>query len=270
MLVVGNSRGELFTVEGGVARGPRGVEVEVPWSGVGIHYGPVIVSGGRVYKPGGELVGDFNLVLVPYGLYGDGYVQPRYGLFVEGERLLVVDLERWAVAKSLRCRGKWDYMPTYPFADEKSIYCTDGFVAYATPFGYGVSSAPCGLSYYVDVLNPGRAFVVDYEHGEDSLEMVAKVISLRGEYLDVVEMEFRKATAVEPLSAKPLYIYVEDGAGSYLVTESGRLPVERPFFISSRGVVVGDLLNGAVKLSCAPAYVHGRYYLCGGEVRELP
>ncbi|AAL65046.1 hypothetical protein [Pyrobaculum aerophilum] len=269
MLIVGNARGELFVVKNGIARGPKGVEIPVPWSDEGIHYGSVVLKGSRVYKPGGELVAEYNLSLVPYGLYGDGYVMPRYGLFVRGESLYIMDLRNWAVVRRAKCLGKWDYMPVYPFADEKSLYCTDGYIAYVTPVEYGVIPAPCGVSYYVDVLNPGRGIVVDYEYTEEGLSVLAKVVSLRGEYIDTVEMEFRGARAVEVLSSNPFAVYVEDDSGTYILTRGSRISVEKPFFLTRAGVVVADVLNGVEKLKCVPAHVHGNYYVCGEEVLEI-
>jgi len=72
MLYVGNSRGELYVVEGGRARG-LDLAAEVPWADDGIHYGGAVLRGGRLYKPDGSLSGMFNLVLIPYGLVGGVY-----------------------------------------------------------------------------------------------------------------------------------------------------------------------------------------------------
>lgn len=269
MLIVGNSRGELFVVKNGKAKGPGGLEIPVPWAEEGIHYGSVVLKGGRVYKPSGELVAEYNLSLIPYGLYGDGYLTPHYGLFVRQEALYIMDLEKWTVVRRVKCLGKWDYMPAYPFSDEKSLYCTDGYIAYVTPLKYGVVSAPCGVSYYVDVLNPGRGVVVDYDYTEEGVNIVAKVVSLSGEYIDTVVLEFKGARAVEVLSTDPLALYVEDESGAYILTRGSRRYVEKPFFLSRAGVVVADVLNGVVKLKCVPAYVHGTYYVCGDEVLEI-
>jgi hypothetical protein len=63
MLYVGNSRGELYVVERGKARG-LDLVAEVPWVDDGIHYGSAVLRGGRLYKPDGSLFGEFNLVLV--------------------------------------------------------------------------------------------------------------------------------------------------------------------------------------------------------------
>ena len=34
--------------------------------------------------------------------------------------------------------------------------------------------------------------------------------------------------------------------------------------------MVGDTLEGKLKLRCSPLYVHGDYYLCGDVVEKLP
>ena len=72
MLYVGNSSGELYVVEGGKAR-ELDLAAEVPRADSGINYGGAVLRGGRLYKPDGSLFGEFNLVLIPYGLVGGVY-----------------------------------------------------------------------------------------------------------------------------------------------------------------------------------------------------
>jgi hypothetical protein len=153
MLYVGNSRGELYVVEGGRARG-LDLAAEVPWADDGIHYGNAVLRGGRLYKPDESLFGEFNLVLIPYGLVGGVYEAPRYAVVVLGDEAKVIDLDSWRPVHEVRCLGKWDFTPVYPFADVKSLYCTDGFVVVATPGEYRLIPAPCGVSFHVDTLDP--------------------------------------------------------------------------------------------------------------------
>lgn len=267
MLIVGNSRGELWVVKNGVATGPEGRRVEVPWVEEGIHYGSAIVKKGEVYKPDGSLVGSFNFVAIPYGLYGNDFVKPRFGVFVLGEKAYVVELESWRPVKTLECLEKWDFMPSYPFADEKSIYCTDGFVVVVTPAEYRVVSAPCGSSFHVDYLTPGRAVVSDIVATEEGFSIVLKGFTLDGGFMGVKMLELEEATTVEPLSWDPLVLYVGE---EYVVWHGARRRVQKPFFISRKGLIVGDTLEGKLKLRCSPLYVHGDYYLCGDVVEKLP
>ena len=71
-MYVGNSRDELYVVEGGRSRG-LDLAAEVPWVDDGIHCGGAVLRDGRLYKPDGSLFGKFNLVLIPYGLVGGVY-----------------------------------------------------------------------------------------------------------------------------------------------------------------------------------------------------
>lgn len=270
MLIVGNSRGELWVVKDGVARGPEGRRVEVPWVDDGIHYGAAIVKKGEVYKPDGSLAGRFNLVAIPYGLYSDGYTQPRFGIFVLEERAYVVDLETWRPVRSLECDGKWDFMPSYPFADEKSIFCTDGFIVVATPREYRVVSAPCGSSYHIDFLTHGRAIISDIVATDEGISMILKGITLSGDFLGAKRLELEEATTVEPLSWDPLVLYVEIGGEEYVIWNGSKRKIQKPFFITQRGLIVGDQLEGGHKLRCAPQHAHGDYYLCGDIVEKLP
>jgi hypothetical protein len=66
----------------------------------------------------------------------------------------VIDLDSWRLVHEVRCLGKWDFSPIYPFADVKSLYCTDGSVVVATPEEYRLIPAPHGVSFHVDMLTP--------------------------------------------------------------------------------------------------------------------
>lgn len=66
----------------------------------------------------------------------------------------VIDLNSLRLVHEVRCLGKWDFTPVYPFADVKSLYCTDGFVVVATPGEKRLIPAPCGVSFHVDMLDP--------------------------------------------------------------------------------------------------------------------
>jgi hypothetical protein len=144
MLYVGNSRGELYVVERGKARG-LDLAAEAPWVDDGIHYGSAVLRGGRLYKPDKSLFGEFNLVLV-----GGVYEAPKYAVVALGDKAEVIDLDSWRPVHEVRCLGKWDFTPVYPFADVKSLYCTDGFVVVATPGEYRLTPAPCGVSSHMD------------------------------------------------------------------------------------------------------------------------
>jgi hypothetical protein len=128
---------------------------EVPCTDDGIHYGNAVLRGGRLYKPDGSLFGEFNLVLIPYGLVGGVYETPRYAVVVLGDEAKVIDLDSWQPVHEVKCLGKWDFTPVYPFADVKSLYCTDGFVVVATPGECRLISAPCGVSFHVGPWAPG-------------------------------------------------------------------------------------------------------------------
>jgi hypothetical protein len=72
-----------------------------------------------------------------------------------GDEAEVIDLDSWRPVHEVRCLGKWDFTPVYPFADVKSLYCTDGFVVVATPGECRLISAPCGVSFHVGPRAPG-------------------------------------------------------------------------------------------------------------------
>lgn len=269
MLLVGNSRGELWVVKEGLAKGPGGLLLEVPWVEEGVHYSSAVVRGARLFKPDGVEVGEFNLALVPYGLYSDGFKPARYAIAVGGDYAYVFETEGWRIVEKVECSGKWDFMYAYPFADVKSLYCTDGFVVVVKPETYGVFSAPCGVSYHVDVLDPHRAVVADFDYSDEGMELLLKKITLDGRFLGVERAEFKGAKAVEPLSTSPLVVYVEEWGGRrYVYWGRERVEVGERFFVSRLGVVVENKL-GDKTLACTPVYVHGNYYVCGEEVLEL-
>lgn len=265
---MGNSRGELWVVKNGVARGPGGAELKVPWAEDGVHYGAAVLKGSALYRADGTEVGVFNLVLIPYGLYSEGFVYPRYLVAVREEEALVVDTESWGVVERAVCRGKWDFMPAYPYADVKSLYCTDGFIIVVRPGEYGVYAAPCGSSYYTDVLEPNRGIVFDFYVGDEGLRILLKAVALDGRYLGSVELEFEGAKAVEPLSFKPLVLYVEEPGRRYVYWRGEAVEVGDAFFVARGGVVVGNRYGGR-QLDCTPLYVHLDYYTCGDDVRPI-
>jgi hypothetical protein len=264
MLYVGNSRGELYVVEGGRARG-LDLAAEVPWADDGIHYGSAVLRGGRLYKPDGSLFGEFNLVLIPYGLVGGVYEAPRYAVVVLGDEAKVIDLDSWRPAHEVRCLGKWDFSPIYPFADVKSLYCTDGFVVVATPEEYRLIPAPCGVSFHVDMLDPRLLIVRDIEMGEESVSTVFKALTIDGRYLTTYTVE--GSDGAEPLSVANALVYYLPGA---VVWRDRKITVS-DFFISTYGVVVGRQVVGDVKLElpCEPEYILLDKYICNGEVARI-
>jgi len=264
MLYVGNSRGELYVVERGRARG-LDLAAEVPWADDGIHYGSAVLRGGRLYKPDGSLFGEFNLVLIPYGLVGGVYEAPRYAVVVLGDEAKVIDLDSWRPVHEVRCLGKWDFTPVYPFADVKSLYCTDGFVVVATPGEYRLIPAPCGVSFHVDMLDPRILMVRDVETGEESIYTVFKAFTLDGRYLATYAVE--GSEGAEPLSAAKGLVYYVPGA----VVWKGRRIAASDFFLSTYGVVAGRRVVGDAELNlpCEPEYVLLDKYICNNEVAHI-
>jgi hypothetical protein len=82
----------------------------------------------------------------------------------------------------VRCLGKWDFTLVYPFADVKSLCCTDGFVVVATPGECRLVAAPCGMSSHVDMLDPRILMVRDVEASEESIYTVFKAFTLDGRH----------------------------------------------------------------------------------------
>jgi hypothetical protein len=73
---------------------------------------------------------------------------------VLGDEAEVIDLDSWRPVHEVRYLGKWNFTPVYPFADVKSLYCTDGFVVVVAPREYRLIPAPCNVSFHVDMLDP--------------------------------------------------------------------------------------------------------------------
>jgi hypothetical protein len=108
---------------------------------------------------------------------------------VLGDEAEVIDLDSWRLVHEVRCLGKWDSMPVSPFADVKSLYCTDSIVVVATPGEYRLIPAPCGVSFHVDMLDPRILMVSDIETGEESIYTVFKAFTLDGRYLATYAVE---------------------------------------------------------------------------------
>ncbi len=282
MFMAVDSRGWIYLVFGDQAVYRDGT-VRVPPSRQGINYGPVTVDGGSVYV-GGALIGTYNLALVPYGLLEGSWLDPRYGIFVDGDRCHVIDLATTRREASLLCRGRWDHMPVYPFSDVKSVYCTDGFIVWVDLYGYGVVSAPSGVAYFTDAGRPNMAFVerpveevaLDEWGGAATSEYMH--VSLSGLYAGRYEYPLDERRTAMPLTVRDgLAMYVEYGDRNVVVFGGRTYAVESVPFVTPVGLVSGRRLyrwNGDVEeLACEAAAAASTGYVClegGPRFNPLP
>ena len=135
-----------------------------------------------------------------------------------------------------------------PLRRVKSLYCTDGFVVVATPGEHRLIPAPCGVSFYVDMLDPRILMVRDVETGEESIYTVFKAFSLDGRYLAT----YAAQKAPSSSAANGLVYYVP-GA----VVWKGRRIAATDLLLSAYGVVASRREVGDVELNSPsePEYV---------------
>ena len=282
MFIAVDSRGWIYLVSGDRAIHMDGV-VRVPPSQRGINYGLVTVDGGSVYI-GGALFGTYNLALVPYGLLEGSWLDPRYGVFVEGSRCHVFDLAAARREASLSCRGRWDYMPVYPFSDVKSVYCTDGFIVWVDLYGYGVVSAPSGTAYFTDAGKPNMAFIerpveeITPDEWSGTATSEYMYVSLSGLYVGRYEYPLDERRTAMPLTVRDsLVMYVEQGDRNMAVFGGRTYIVESVPFVTPVGLVSGRRLyrwDGKIdELACEAVAAAGAVYVClegGPKFNPLP
>ncbi|MFZ8841849.1 MAG: hypothetical protein ACO2PM_23585 [Pyrobaculum sp.] len=135
----------------------------------------------------------------------------------------------------------------------------------ATPGEHRLIPAPCGVSFYVDMLDPRILMVRDVETGEESIYTVLKAFTLDGRCLATYGVE--GSEGAKPLSVAKGLVYYVPGA----VVWKGRGIAASDFFLSTYGVVIGRRVVGDVELNlpCEPEYVLLDKYICNKEETRI-